>query len=136
MFDYFHIAMFVVAILSGILNVANAKRLIGPEYSKDYSLEKLLGIAAISLFWIFYGIYTKVNNNILLLEGFAFCLLLMAFIAKLNQTKINTLFGRPVPGHGKDESRLAKKVKYFFAYSIGIAILIFVIFALLFMVHG
>jgi hypothetical protein len=117
MFDYIHLILFAFGLLSGFWKVGNLSLLMDPvkysDSSKKYSLEKIIGLAIISLFWIFYGIYKGVNENFIILEVATFSILLIAFISKINFTKSTSFLGHKIPGHGKPETKLQKIIKYF-----------------------
>jgi hypothetical protein len=78
---------------------------------KRISLKEILLGAAGSLFWIIYGIVQEVNEYILILEGIAVCLTLIALVVKLNMPGKHTLFGKVIPGHGAAEKGAVLVVK-------------------------
>ena len=135
MFDFFHLSFFSIVLIFGFANFIRAGLMVDAKNIKKFNLEKILGITVISLFWFLYGIYRKIDGNLILLEAFALASYMMAFLAKLNSSPSNTLFGRPVPGHGKAESRWFKIIKYTILYILGFGLLAFVVFIIL-LIYG
>jgi len=131
MFDYIHILLFVVALLSGYWKLGNQFLAINPikypKESKKYSLEKILGLTIISLFWIFYGVYKNINENFIILEVFTFCILLLIFISKINFLDSATIFGHKIFGHGKSETKIQKIIKYILLILVILSPIIYII---------
>jgi len=128
MLDYFHIIVFIVAVIAGSISIAKIRLMAEEKNLKKYTLEKIFGIAFISLAWIIFGFYKNVSSVSLHFEIFAFCFLLITFLLKLNSSKSNKLFGKLIPGHGKAESKLAKKIKYILLYTILFIIILFLLY--------
>jgi len=110
------------------MGVAKTRLMAEAENLKKYTLEKIFGLALISLAWIVFGFYKDVSSVSLYFEVFVFCFLLIIFLLKLNSLKSNRLFGKFVPGHGKEESGLAKKIKYILLYTILLVLLLFILY--------
>lgn len=134
-FDYLHSIIFTIAVSSGIITYFKYRLAFRLNNFKNYSLEKILSLGTSSFFWVLFGLYSGVNHDLLLIESFTFCVLSLAFLAKLNEKSTNYLFGRLVPGHGKKESNLAVVIKKTLGRTLGTIVIVFIVFILL-MMHG
>ena len=128
MFNIIHLTIFVVTVIVGFIGIVRIRQMIETDNIKKYSLEKIFGLAFVSFCWIIFGFYKNVNSVALHFEVMAFCFLLIAFLLKLNSSNSNEIFGKLIPGHGKKESKLVKKIKYRLLYAIVACILLFLFF--------
>ena len=123
--------VFIFTTIAGSFYLAKIRIMAESENLKKHSLEKIFGMILVSLLWILFGFYKNIDSATLDNEVMVFCFLLILFLLKLNSSKSNKFFGKLVPGHGKEENKVAIVTKYIVLYAVGIVLFIFIIFVLL-----
>jgi len=101
----------ILALAFALYAVARSQWQLERKKYKTFTLEQLVYGIVISIFWIGYGVYEKVDSLILALEGFAVCLVMLQLVTKLNLPGKHKFLGRDIPGHGSPEGRKISAVK-------------------------
>jgi hypothetical protein len=125
-FNFIHPA--VLVFLNGIFIIWSGRAGLEEKNLRKRSLENIILGAGINLVWIVIGFFRNVDVNILVFEGLGICLVLLAFIMKLNLSGEHKILGRQVPGHGAPESKqviIIKNIIFFILVFLIVAVAIF-----------